>query len=59
MNLDNNNYWSPDIVADVSEEDLIGRRIKTDRFGHKEKSVGYTHIVANDVLEHIPILYLL
>lgn len=56
LNLDNNDYWNPDIVHDLNKPVLNGQsqRFKTKRFGEVviEKNI-FEKIVACDVLEHI------
>lgn len=54
LNIDINDYWKPDIVADISNDFLLHKIIKTERFGNitlQEDS--FDEIIANDVLEHI------
>jgi len=55
LNMDFSPYWKPDIVADLSEPDLLGQTFTTKRFGDVTLVAGTFHeIIANDVLEHIP-----
>ncbi len=55
LNIDISENSNPDIVADLSDQNLIGRVIKSKRFEDisfdKNK---FDEIIANDVLEHIP-----
>ena len=56
LNLDNDDYWNPDIIYDLNKPLLKGKRqtFKTKRFGEVkiEKSI-FEKIIAYDVLEHI------
>lgn len=55
VNLDYSDYWSPDIVTDLSRKDLIGTRFDSDRFGEITLQEGmFDKIICNDVIEHIP-----
>lgn len=57
LNIDVSDYWSPDILADVSGEFPIGGRqiFNTRRFGDIEVAHGaFDEIVCIDVLEHVP-----
>jgi SAM-dependent methyltransferase len=55
LNLDLKGYWNPDIVADLSDRDLVGREFRTDRFGEiKLNQSLFNRIICNDVIEHIP-----
>jgi predicted SAM-dependent methyltransferase len=54
VNLDYSGYWSPDIVADLSDKALIGSVHETDRFGALElKPAMFDEIICNDVIEHV------
>jgi len=56
LNIDIEDYWSPDIVADVSGDFPSGGRAwyATERFGELEIAHGaFDEIVSNDVLEHV------
>lgn len=55
LNIDINDYWAPDIVADVSQADFpMAKPYDTKRFGPVliERG-GFDQIIANDVLEHV------
>ena len=57
LNIDISDYWSPDIVADVSADfPADGRQtFGTTRFGEITVAHGaFDEIVCNDVLEHVP-----
>lgn len=55
VNLDINDYWSPDIHADLADKELIGKTYETDRFGTVTIEEGmFDFILCNDVVEHIP-----
>lgn len=55
VNLDYSDYWSPDIVTDLSRNDLIGTSFASDRFGEITLAEGmFDKIICNDVIEHIP-----
>src|SRR5262245_25684417 len=57
LNIDIEDYWSPDIVADVSGDFPPGGRARyaTKRFGELEIAHGtFDEIISNDVLEHVP-----
>lgn len=57
LNIDISDYWSPDIVCDVSADFPSGGRqtFQTRRFGEIEVAHGaFDEIVCNDVLEHVP-----
>ncbi|MEP1327948.1 methyltransferase domain-containing protein [Pseudophaeobacter sp.] len=55
VNLDYSDYWSPDIVTDLSRKDLIGTEFDCDRFGKVTLEEGmFDKIICNDVIEHIP-----
>lgn len=55
LNIDINGYWRPDITADISDVDLLEQRHETSRFGVCALPRGYfTHIIAHQLLEHIP-----
>ncbi|MBC8014624.1 MAG: hypothetical protein H7X79_02645 [Sporomusaceae bacterium] len=54
LNIDINDYWNPDIVADISNGFPLNQIVKTARFGTitlQEDS--FDEIIAHDVLEHI------
>jgi len=57
LNIDINDYWSPDIVVDVASAFLKGssKNFTTRRFGKITLAQdAFDEIIANDVLEHIP-----
>ena len=57
LNIDIDEYWSPDILADVSGEFPPGGRARyaTKRFGEIEIAHGaFDEIICKDVLEHVP-----
>jgi SAM-dependent methyltransferase len=55
VNLDYSDYWKADVVADLSDRNLIGSVHSADRFGFLEfKPDMFDEIIANDVIEHIP-----
>jgi SAM-dependent methyltransferase len=54
LNIDINDYWQPDIIADISNDFPLNQEIETERFGRvmiKENS--FDEIIASHVLEHI------
>lgn len=54
LNIDINQYWQPDVVADISNDFPLNKEVKTARFGIitiKENS--FDEIIASHVLEHI------
>lgn len=54
LNIDINDYWKPDIVADISNEFLLNKVVETARFGSITIEEGsFDEIIAYDVLEHI------
>ena len=54
LNIDINDYWKPDIVADISRDFPLNKAITTARFGNITLEEGsFDEIIANDVLEHI------
>jgi predicted SAM-dependent methyltransferase len=55
LNLDINNAWGPDAVADVAAAGVVNSTLETARFGPVALREDYfDRIIANDVLEHIP-----
>lgn len=57
LNIDISDYWSPDIVCDVSADFPSGghQTFETRRFGEIDIAHGgFDEIVCNDVLEHVP-----
>lgn len=55
VNLDILDYWSPDILADLSNKELLNQNFDTDRFGAITLQKGmFDEIICNDVIEHIP-----
>ncbi|TAK99788.1 MAG: hypothetical protein EPO08_15440 [Rhodospirillaceae bacterium] len=57
LNIDVNDYWSPDVVADVSGDfpPHGSADYPTQRFGNVTIAHGtYDEIMSNDVLEHVP-----
>lgn len=55
LNLDINDYWSPDVVADIASNNLIGSSFNTERFGViMFQDQIFDKIICHDVLEHIP-----
>src|SRR5579872_3891495 len=57
LNIDINDYWSPDIIADISRPFPKNGKLEfsTDRFGDITIALdSFDEIIANDVLEHIP-----
>ncbi len=55
LNIDINDYWSPDIVLDLSTPIKQSQEFETKRFGVTTVSKGaFEQIIAYDVLEHIP-----
>jgi SAM-dependent methyltransferase len=56
LNVDINDYWAPDIVADVAAASFPSRKpYRTKRFGEVVLAPGgFDQIIANDVLEHVP-----
>jgi hypothetical protein len=55
LNVDINDYWAPDIVADVSAPFPQAQPYETKRFGPVTIVPGtIDNLVANDVLEHVP-----
>jgi SAM-dependent methyltransferase len=54
LNIDINDHWAPDIVADVSGEFPAASAYPTVRFGEVVIEPGtFDQIIANDVLEHV------
>ena len=55
LNIDINDYWAPDIVADVSGRDFPqSQAYQTKRFGPVTIIPGtIDNLIANDVLEHV------
>lgn len=54
LNIDINDYWKPDIVADISNAFPLNEKVETERFGRITLKEGsFDEIIANDVLEHI------
>lgn len=54
LNIDINQYWQPDLVADISNDFPLNKEVKTARFGTVTIKEGYfDEIIAIDVLEHI------
>ena len=54
LNVDINDHWAPDFVADVSGEFPPPGLIETRRFGEIKIEPGsFDQIIANDVLEHV------
>jgi len=54
LNVDINDHWAPDFVADVSGEIPPPGLIETRRFGEIKIEPGsFDQIIANDVLEHV------
>lgn len=54
LNIDINQYWQPDVVADISNDFPLNKEVSTARFGTitiKEDS--FDEIIASHVLEHI------
>jgi len=57
LNIDIDEYWGPDIIADVSGDFPRGGRAlyATSRFGEIEIAHGgFDEIICRDVLEHVP-----
>ena len=55
LNVDINDYWAPDLVADVSGDFPPATPYETKRFGKVVVKPGeFDQIIANDVLEHVP-----
>ena len=55
LNIDISSNGNPDVVADVSDQHLIGQTIISKRFGEITFTENqFDVIIANDVLEHIP-----
>jgi hypothetical protein len=55
LNVDINDYWSPDIVADISTGFPSPNAYQTRRFGAVTLVPGAIEkLIANDVLEHVP-----
>jgi SAM-dependent methyltransferase len=55
LNVDINDYWAPDIVADVAADFPSTKPYMTKRFGKVVMAPGsFDQIIANDVLEHVP-----
>ncbi len=54
LNIDINDYWQPDIVADISNAFPLNEEVETARFGKIMIEEGYfEEIIAIHVLEHI------
>jgi hypothetical protein len=54
LNIDINQYWQPDLVADISNDFPLNEEVATVRFGKIMIKEGYfDEIIAIDVLEHI------
>lgn len=55
LNIDISSNGNPDVVADVSDQHLIGQTVISKRFGEITFTENqFDEIIANDVLEHIP-----
>lgn len=55
LNIDINDYWKPDIVADLSRSDALSADHESARFGNVRLEKGsFDRIEARDVLEHVP-----
>jgi SAM-dependent methyltransferase len=55
LNIDIDERWHPDIVADIADPDLFTREFTSARFGMIRLQRGwFDSIVASHVLEHIP-----
>lgn len=55
LNIDFSPHWNPDIIADLSDPNLIGMPLEHIKRGAVTLSREYfDEIIANDVLEHIP-----
>jgi SAM-dependent methyltransferase len=57
LNIDINDYWSPDVIANVSDDfpRADGGTYPTQRFGDIVIAPGaFDEIMSNDVLEHVP-----
>lgn len=54
LNIDINEFWQPDIVADLSASGSLDLTYSSNRFGDFRFPLGYfERIQANDVLEHV------
>ncbi|MBP2631233.1 MAG: hypothetical protein H6Q70_1861, partial [Firmicutes bacterium] len=54
LNIDINQYWQPDVVADISHDFPLNKEVETARFGIITVKEGYfDEIIASHVLEHI------
>ncbi|TPL95893.1 hypothetical protein FJ960_27180 [Mesorhizobium sp. B2-3-11] len=59
LNVDISGQWNPDIVADVSDPDLLTREFRSSRFGAvRLKPELFSSITASNVLQNIPNLVL-
>jgi SAM-dependent methyltransferase/tetratricopeptide (TPR) repeat protein len=55
LNVDISASWSPDIVADVSDRDLLNKEYSSARFGSLRLPRAYfTVVTASHLLEHVP-----
>ena len=55
LNIDISENSNPDVIADLSDQYLIGKTLKSKRFGDIIFTENqFDEIIANDVLEHIP-----
>lgn len=60
LNIDINNYWKPDLVADLSCAESLLNEFNTKKFGLIKLENGYfDEIIANEVLEHVENLSIL
>jgi SAM-dependent methyltransferase len=54
LNIDINQYWQPDVVADIGHDFPLNKEVETARFGIITIKEGYfDEIIASHVLEHI------
>lgn len=54
LNIDINDYWQPDIAADIAHDFPLNKEVRTIRFGNVTIKENYfDEIIASHVLEHI------
>ena len=55
LNIDIDAKWRPDLLADLSDANWVGRYFSCERFGESRLEAGrFEEIVTMDVLEHVP-----
>ena len=55
FNIDLNEVWHPDIVADISDQALFEREFHSQRFGAVRLTKGwFDNVAGSHVLEHVP-----